>query len=636
MENFFSSADFNSLNISEYQSEWICSYLLNDEIFSKVDNKELARLLPHIVVKSFKSGQTIYTQRQHAQYLYMVVTGDIKVFSDVSSMTIGSNGKIGVESCSDLTHYVTCATVLSDATVLMIPRDKIDALKVNKEIKGAFILYLLENFAGNSVAVEEDAQPSSVKAVVTKDKDKVPLSKVVGWVCVVIFSPLALWQSYVQGLDLNAIFVVGTLTATIFMWIFKLVDEFVPGIFALLAFLCIGVAPPEVVLSGFTSDGFFLAMSVLGLGTVIVISGLSYRIILWLILKLPKTQFVMNLILIFTGIVLTPIIPTANGRIALLSPFLKNIIETCKLMNGEHASSKLAFSTFTGATLLSGMFLTSKSVNFVVLGMMPAQVQEEFQWMSWLVASFVTGIIMLTLVYAAAQLTYRNQEKITVSTEQIRMQLRLLGSLSLQEWSAIAGILFFMLGILTYSLHKIQPPWIGLSILYGLLLFGCLKKKDFREKVDWPFLIYLASVVGIIQTMKAVGINSLIAKHLSMLIPYMHYNFGVFVLILTVIMFVMRIVMPINAAIVLIAAVFMPLADIAGLNSWLVGFIILVLGEMWVFPYQCSYYMQFHDMNVKDKTYDEKSFLRLNMLVNILKLAAIYVTIPYWKMRGLL
>ncbi|MBF0518565.1 MAG: anion permease [Nitrospirae bacterium] len=621
------------------KTDLICSYLQEDDIFSKAKNAELARLLPYVAIKSFTTGQTIYTQGQRAQFLYMVITGEVKLFSEISSMTITCKGKIGLESCSELPQYVTCATVLTDAVVLMIPRDKIDALKISREIKGDFILSLLENFTGNNVALENEKNKKidvTTDKKKSKDKHKVPLNKAIGWICVIIFSPLALWQSYTHGLDLNAIFFIGIFTATVLMWIFKLVDEFVPGLFAILAFLCIGVADTDVVLSGFISDGFFLAMSVLGLGTVIVISGLSYRVILILILKLPKTQYVLNLILIFTGIVLTPIIPTANGRIALLSPFLKDIIETCKLTPGKNAASKLAFSTFSGTTLLSGMFITSKSVNFVVLGMMPMQVQEEFQWLSWLVASLVTGVIALVIVYVAANLVYRNNEAIQVSADQIRVQLRLLGPLSLQEWSAIIGVLFFVIGILTYSLHKIQPPWIGLSILYGLLLFGCLKKDDFREKVDWPFLIYLASVVGIIQTMKSVGLDTLIAKHLSVLIPYMHYNFGIFVLILAGIMFIMRIAMPINAAIILVAAVFMPLADVAGLNAWLVGFIILVLGEMWVFPYQCSYYMQFQDLTLKDKIYEEKSFLRLNMLVNVIKLVAIYAAVPYWKMRGIL
>ena len=34
--------------------------------------------------------------------------------------------------------------------------------------------------------------------------------------------------------------------------------------------------------------------------------------------------------------------------------------------------------------------------------------------------------------------------------------------------------------------------------------------------------------------------------------------------------------------------------------------------------------------------YDEKSFLRFNALMNFTRLAAVYASLPYWKMLGLL
>ena len=63
---------------------------------------------------------------------------------------------------------------------------------------------------------------------------------------------------------------------------------------------------------------------------------------------------------------------------------------------------------------------------------------------------------------------------------------------------------------------------------------------------------------------------------------------------------------------------------------------ILVLGEMWFFPYQCSYYQQFQQQTRNCEFYDEHSFLRFNWLSNGLKLASVYASIPWWKMLGFL
>jgi hypothetical protein len=79
----------------------------------------------------------------------------------------------------------------------------------------------------------------------------------------------------------------------------------------------------------------------------------------------------------------------------------------------------------------------------------------------------------------------------------------------------------------------------------------------------------------------------------------------------------------------------MPVAVHYGVNPWVVGFIILIIGEMWFFPYQCSYYLQFRQLT-RGRVYDENLFLKFNAFANLMKIAAIYASMPYWKSLGLL
>ncbi|KJU82618.1 sodium:sulfate symporter family protein [Candidatus Magnetobacterium bavaricum] len=616
-------------------NEDIVARLLGDEIFSIVDRRDLAYILPHVIIRRFSVGQSIYNTGEMANNLYILTNGEVKLNYSNAAVIVGSGERIGIESCTDMRSYVSTAVALTGVTTLTIRRERLSPLLANnKEARERFFSELLEGIrCSQDAQMNESAENKGKKPKTNKKVDRL---KAVGWICICVLSPLSVFLGHTYGLDLNAVLFLGILTATIGMWVFKLVDEFVPGIFAALATLCLGIAPPDVILSGFVSEGFFMAMSVLGLASVLITSGLSYRIILMIMLALPKTQFGINIGLMLLGSMLTPIIPTANGRIALLSQFYNDMVETTHMEHKNTAATKLAVSTFAGATMFSAIFLTSKSVNFVVLGMMPLQIQEHFQWMAWFLAGSVTGVIILILYSIILSLMYKNNEHVTLSNSQIKKQLELLGRLSFQEWAALTGLIAFLIGILTYSLHKIQPPWLAMSILYALLIFGTLSKKEFKEKIDWPFLIYLATVVGIISTMKGVGLDAVITNKLTGLSYYMRHNFNLFILILSVIIFVLRLAFPINAVIVLVAAVFMPLADLAGINAWVLGFIILMLGEMWVFPYQCSYYMQFQEMSLQYGLYDERSFLKFNMIVNVIKIVALYATIPYWKMAGLL
>ena len=72
-------------------------------------------------------------------------------------------------------------------------------------------------------------------------------------------------------------------SAALVMWIFRLVPEYVPAIFIILATILLGLAPQQIILSGFRSDSFFLALSVFGIGAVIVKSRIFYRVSLFLL-----------------------------------------------------------------------------------------------------------------------------------------------------------------------------------------------------------------------------------------------------------------------------------------------------------------------------------------------------------------
>jgi hypothetical protein len=99
--------------------------------------------------------------------------------------------------------------------------------------------------------------------------------------------------------------------------------------------------------------------------------------------------------------------------------------------------------------------------------------------------------------------------------------------------------------------------------------------------------------------------------------------------------FLVRLIVPISTSIVLLASIFMPISIHYGINPWIVGFIILILGEMWFFPYQCSYYLQYRQIT-RGQLFNENTFLIFNALSNLAKIIAIYASIPYWKWIGLL
>ena len=280
--------------------------------------------------------------------------------------------------------------------------------------------------------------------------------------------------------------------------------------------------------------------------------------------------------------------------------------------------------------------MTSRSVNFVIFGLLQPQQQEHFQWLYWTLASAAAAASMLILYFLAIAVAFPNKEESHISKAQVEVQLSLLGRIKTREWAAIAGVLVFALGVVTTSMHNVPPSWLGMAILYALLLFGLLRKNEFREKTDWPSLIYLGSLVGILNLFAYFGLDKWISGHLVFLSEVMRTDFNSFVAILFVVVMVLRTAIPNTATIALCATIFMPLASHAGIHAWVIGFILLLLGDLWLLPYQCPHYQQFRDALREKGVYDESAFLKFNLFMNLVRLAGVYASIPLWSWMGLM
>ena len=602
--------------------------LLADPLLGRCQHETLARLLPHLDERELRAGETLYALGDATGSAWLLLAGSVRLhFADGQSQLI-EQGVVGEEAGTDLAGRMCTAVAETALRLLEIPLPSLAALIKSNPDLGRRCYQLLLSRSSHETPLGEHGT--------RKEADPGSWREVIGWALTVVAPALILWFGESWGLRENAVVFLAMFCATVVMWVFTLVDEYVPSLFALLAILVLGLAPPDVVLSGFASDTFFLAMSVLGLGTVIVASGLSYRFLLWVLLKLPNHPFWQNSALLLTGILLTPVVPSINGRVALVAPLMGDMAETLRLPRKHPDTTRLAITAFTGASLLSAVFLTSKSVNFVIFSLLQPQTQAQFSWLHWTTAAGVAGIVMLLGHFAASALFLGTREDRHLSRPQLAAQLHLLGRIKGREWAAMFGILIFTLGVATAAMHKVAPPWVALTILYTLLLFGFLRKKEFKEKIDWPFLVYLGGLAAITAGFNAVGLNVWLAKQLSGFGGLLQGHLELFLLALFGVIFVIRLVVPISATIVIAAAVFMPLADIYGTNSWVVGMIVLVLGEMWFFPYQCSYYMQYRSIVLKQPGYNEKTFLLYNALMNLIKLGALYASLPYWKWMGLL
>lgn len=604
--------------------------LMADELLSKSNAQSLARLLPKITERQLVSGERIYSADDKAEFFYLLVNGEIRLTSAQGREVSLAAARFGEEAGSDAAHYLTHAQAITDCRVLAVPRSAMkELINANPLLKTDLLLSLTSHLTGEKMARQVATASASTN-------NSVKPKMIFGWLLALVLPLLILTYGHHIDIARSGVMFMAIFSVSVVMWVFSLVDDYIPALFAVLAVLVTGLVPAPVILSGFASDGFLMALSTLAFGTVVVSSGLSYRVMLSLLRLLPNSQFWHNAGLYMLGFALTPIIPTANGRITLVSPFYTDMVEVLQLKHKGRASTRLALALFGSISLFSAVFLTSKSVNFAVFGLLSPQEQDHFQWVTWVFTSLVAGAVLLFVNGLVAAIWYRNNEQPLLPKARVSEQLKLLGPIKNREWAAIAGLVFLVVGLVTSSIHKVQPPWLGFAVLFGLLLCGTLNKKELKEKVDWIFLLYLSGITGIVAAFNFLGLDKDLGHALPGLGDYMHANFNGFVLLIFVLVNLVRLAVPINATIVILATILIPVAQVAGISGWVVGFIILMFSESWFMPYQCSYYLQLQEINHKGGYYNEKSFLYFNALMNFARLAAVYASIPFWQLLGIL
>jgi DASS family divalent anion:Na+ symporter len=614
-------------------SEWnaLTDALLAEPAFRQCPAGDLARLLAHAHLRTLASGDVLHARDAEAEETYLVVDGAFAVQGATGGGTAVTAGFLGEESAIGLGRYLATVTATAPSRVAALPRAAFGQITRHEAVRQHLLSSYGARFSDRPAATADPA--IAAKPGTTEPSMRV----VIGWLCAVLVPAALLWWFTEHRIlpNLQSVYLMAIIGVAVVMWVFRLLPDFLPALFAVLCVLLLGLAPAGVALGGFASNTFFMALSIFGLSTVITVSGLSYRVLLWLLRIGPEHKAWYNASLFITGMALTPVVPTTNGRVAILSPFFTDLLHSMDRDSARAEAPRMSASLMGGVSLMSTIFLSSKSVNFLIFGLLPLQEQERFQWLYWFYAASVCGLIMLALYGLGLWLLFRNGSRPAIPRALVADQMRILGPMKLAEWSAVTGLAVLLLSFVTATLHHIEIPWVALAILFSLLMFNFLSPKDFRERIDWTFLIFLGALVGLVATMEFVGFDAWLGQQLVWLRRMMSDDLESFILMLAAAIFIVRLALPINATVVIFATLLVPTAALAGVNPWLVGFLVLLLSENFIWPYQASYYLQFCSQAGAAAQADDRRVLLLNALGFAMKLAAVYASFPFWRHLGI-
>ncbi|MBF0099328.1 MAG: anion permease [Desulfobacterales bacterium] len=610
--------------------------LTENPILKSVNSADLARMLLHVGHLEMKEGETLFEKDKDAKYLYLITSGSFQLLSPDQKNSIEkggsvSSGYIGEEGVLGSNSYRSSAISTSSSSVISIPtKDLLLIIEKHPEIKNQFF----ESYVrGKHVVQKKTTETSPIK------EGNFPIKETLGWILTFGGSLLTYWLMSQSHIEKGIAYTTAIIMSAVGMWIFNLVPAFAPPIFVILMVILLDVVPPEIAIGGFASSSFFMLLSIFGVGALMVASGLTFRLSLLILRVLPSSSRWYNVGLFLSGSILTPVIPSQGGRTTIVAPFLADMMFSSDPQKKDILGANFVNSTLSGVSLLASIFLTGKPSNLIVLGLFDYQTQFAFQWLNWLFAASMSGIVLIIFYFLISNFVFRGSRKFAIAPEIIQKQLKMIGPLSNSEWSGLAAVTILIIGILTTSIHKVDIPWVSFTIMAVLMLYGFVGRNELRSLVEWPTLLFVGAIIAWLPIMSATGINTVVSNNLVWLGEYMKTNLTVFIGLLCAIIILVRFVLPEPVTVILFVTALFPLANITGVSTWLIGFIILTMSETYIFPYQSGYYIQlkeFLSSNQLEGNYDERRIILFNFLMTLGRIIAIYASLPFWRQTDII
>lgn len=610
--------------------EEISARLRLDPIFSQLPRVAFARLLPHIIMFESSADNIIASAGDDAEFFFFVIQGQLLGQSLCGKIYHFPSNRSGDEVIVGFQKYTLTLIAKADSKIIKIPRKEISTIVsdypgIIKEITDGLITILSE------IQTDKD-----YRRLIT-DLPSVSNKEIYGWGVAIALPLVVLYLMIHSSIPIKIAYFSVLLLAAACLWVFDLVDEFIPPIFVIAATISLALVPANIALKGFGSESLLLFVGIYALGVVLENSGVFYRYMLWLLNKIPDSLFWQRLLLIISGYLISPVISSGNSRLAILLPMFREMTECLGLARKSIAGTSLATATFSGAMLMSPMFLTSKPSNLVVIGLLPGDVKDQFSSFYWFFAAIIPAIVVTIGHFVADYILYGKVITNNIPYNILRKQIEILGPLTSSEWASIGCLIFFIGGATTNKWHHLSMAQISALLLVCLLIYGLVTKSSFQKKIDWSMIFFLLSLDGLTSIMSYLHISDYLLSSAPEFLSYLRNNDFLFVIFEFFVVCLIRLILPTTAGMITSALLLIPLAPAIGVSAWVIGFLSSLFSDIWLFPYQSSVYTQFRNKEGgRNGRYDETVFIKHNLILNLTRLIAAFISIPYWTWLGLI
>ena len=439
------------------------------------------------------------------------------------------------------------------------------------------------------------------------------------------------------GLGTEAMWVAGLLVWTLLNLILRFIPDFVVLMMMSCMWVVLHIMPFQQAFESFTGTTVWLLVGALGIGTAVTKSGLLTRVALCTMKLCSPTFSGQVFAMLASGVVLSPFIPSTTAKVAVAGALATDVGERLGLEDRSWGMSGIWCAMYTSYSLMSPILMSASYFSYVILNLMPEHIRGELTLVRWTVAMLPWGIVTFLGAFASISLLYKPKHKIEISREHINEMLHDLGPVSRDEKITIAVVGICMLCWVferQLDIPSVVPALMGMGLLMS---FGVINKVDYNTHISWSLIAFVGCAINMTHAISAVGIDKWIGDNFASSLAGVISNPYLFMTAVAGAMVATRfIIIDPLTCFTLYIVVLSPFCEAAGISPWILAMCTYIFCQPWFARYQnVNYLAGFASAGGDDKLDFTKS-VRYCFAYNIVALAGVLVSIPYWRLLGLI
>ncbi len=463
------------------------------------------------------------------------------------------------------------------------------------------------------------------------------IKKIVGEVVAIAVLALISLLPVPEGLTRNSLITLGVLAWAVVNWIFNCMDDFIVAILMCVLWALFKTVPFATAFNGFSGSTWWILIGALGLGTAVNKSGLLRRVSLYALRLFPPTFKGQVMAMLGAGTIAAPLIPSTTAKCAITAPIAMGIADQLGLPKQSRGRTGLYCAMYTGFSLTGTIFLSASFLGYTILGVLPQETQEQFDWLKWFVCMIPWGIVLLVGSYFFITRFYRPETNEKLPPDMIKNEIATLGKMSREEkitTVVLAICLVFWIGESAFGISSTITTLIAMGVLFYL---NVLDKKDFQSKMLWGLLFFIGSVMGLGAVLDAVGVTAWLGDTFGPFLSQFASNPYLLVLSVTLAIYVLRMVITsLTASMTIFTVILVPIAQAAGINPWVVGTISYVSVMVWYLRYMNANYLSAFAAAGGDEQVKYEDTAKMSFGYMAISLIGLLVSVPYWQLLGLI